>query len=217
MEGPVTFLNIEWFFRLFYGIFSIVFLIFSAIAAFLASLFDGKPGVGFGEGGGEVAKSLGDFWNTLTAISTLISLTLATIAVYSYIRLRQVREVEKERLKAGILVAQKVPEAVRENPRWKHIEELMKSDRESDWRQAIIEADIMLDEMLSVQGYQGESVGDKLKRIEPSDMTTLDDAWSAHKVRNEIAHTGSGFLLTERDARVTISQFERVFREFSLI
>ena len=94
---------------------------------------------------------------------------------------------------------------------------MIESGHEIDWSQAIIEADIMLDEILDEQGYVGESVGDKLKQATPARFHTIQDAWDAHLVRNEIAHKGSAFQLTEHVAYRTISHYENVFREFGEI
>ena len=75
----------------------------------------------------------------------------------------------------------------------------------------------MLDDMLTKQGYDGEGVGEKLKSVESSDFNTLNEAWEAHKVRNQIAHQGSAFDLSDTLARRTIAQYEAVFREFRAI
>jgi hypothetical protein len=75
----------------------------------------------------------------------------------------------------------------------------------------------MLDKLLNVQGYRGETMGEKMKGIEKSDFTTLDLAWEAHKARNKIAHEGSDFLLTQREARRLINLYSRVFQEFEYI
>ena len=71
--------------------------------------------------------------------------------------------------------------------------------------------------MLTSQEYQGETIGEQLKQVEPSDFLTLNDAWEAHKVRNEIAHTGSTFVLSDVVARHTIVRYENVFREFAML
>ncbi len=108
-------------------------------------------------------------------------------------------------------------EILEQQNRWIHIQELIKSYNSNDWRQAIIEADIILEEMLDKMGYDGVTIGDKLKNIERSDFITLDKAWSAHKVRNQIAHDGSNFVLTREIAEKTVKDFEDVFREFYYI
>lgn len=105
----------------------------------------------------------------------------------------------------------------RTNPRWERILEHINSEHPSDWKIAILEADIMLDEVLDVQGYRGETMSDKLKQVERSDFLTIDQAWEAHKVRNQIAHEGAEFLINEREARRIIDLYRQVFEEFQYI
>src|SRR5690606_1764590 len=107
--------------------------------------------------------------------------------------------------------------AVSENNKWADIQKHIASDNPNDWRLAIIEADILLEETLSSHGYVGTTIGEMLKSANSSAFRTLQDAWSAHKVRNQIAHSGSDFVLTKKMANDTILQFERVFREFQVI
>jgi len=103
------------------------------------------------------------------------------------------------------------------NPRWHRIEQHVASDSQGDWRVAILEADIMLEEMLESMGYRGETIGERLKHIERSDFTTLDAAWEAHKVRNQIAHEGSDYQLSRREAERVVGLFREVFEEFRFI
>lgn len=103
------------------------------------------------------------------------------------------------------------------NESWENIKTLMESRNESDWRQAIMEADIILDSMLERMGYDGDSVGDKLKQIEESDFLTLSKAWSAHRVRNKIAHGGINFYLDKNEAERVIKNYQEVFEEFYFI
>lgn len=113
--------------------------------------------------------------------------------------------------------AHSAPSERTENSRWQRVLTHADSGNESDWRLAILEADIILGEMLDKMGYRGETIGDKLKTIEKSDFTTIDDAWAAHRVRNAIAHEGAEFILTQREARRVIDLYKRVFEEFKFI
>ncbi len=101
--------------------------------------------------------------------------------------------------------------------RWESVQKHLTSTNQNDWKQAIIEADVMLDDILTRMGYRGESVGEKLKRVATGDFASLDDAWEAHKVRNRIAHDGSNFVLSEHDAKHTIQRYRKVFEEFYYI
>lgn len=101
--------------------------------------------------------------------------------------------------------------------RWENIMARMSSLHESDWRLAIIECDILLNEMLIKMGYHGESIADKLKLVERSDFETIDLAWEAHKVRNRIAHSGSEYHLSKTEAERTFELYKKVFEEFYFI
>ena len=101
--------------------------------------------------------------------------------------------------------------------RWESIQRHIESDNENDWRQAIMEADIILDDLLNKMEYKGDSIGEKLKRVEKADFATLDDAWEAHKVRNQIAHEGSTTPLGQYEAKRVINLYKKVFEEFYYI
>jgi len=101
--------------------------------------------------------------------------------------------------------------------RWAKVIAHVNSENPGDWKLAILEADIILDEMLDKQGYHGDSIGDKMKKVEKSDFNTIENAWEAHKIRNQIAHEGSEFVITQREAKRVIDLFRSVFEEFYLI
>ena len=90
------------------------------------------------------------------------------------------------------------------------------SNNPNDWKLAIIEADIVLDKTLQERGYIGDSLGERLRHITPSQLASIDDAWEAHRVRNKIAHEGADFVLTQRIAEETITKFRRVFTELGV-
>ena len=106
---------------------------------------------------------------------------------------------------------------IKQNSRWQKVLEHIASDNASDWRLAILEADIVLEETLDKAGYVGDTLGDKLKNAERRPFASLNAAWEAHRIRNAIAHQGQGFDLTQRDARRVITFFEAVFRELGSI
>jgi hypothetical protein len=189
-ESGVHFLNLSYFFRLLYE------LAFGAGDA--GSTFSG------------VVALMGQIWLLITVLAVLISLAAIGVMVYSTARIFQVRQ-EEAPLFATVTQYQEHERL--ETSRWSYIKELISGTNESNWRQAIIEADIILDELLTRLGYVGDSVGEKLKQVNPTHFQTLNNAWEAHKVRNQIAHEGSAFGLTDRLAYRTIANYEAVFRE----
>jgi hypothetical protein len=105
-------------------------------------------------------------------------------------------------------------EDFKSHPKFAIIEGYMSSSSEALWRIGIMEADNLLLEALTEKGYQGENLGEKLKG---ASFRTIDLAWDAHKIRNRIAHEGSEFQLTEREAKRAFTLYESVFRDLKII
>jgi hypothetical protein len=101
-----------------------------------------------------------------------------------------------------------------DHPKFAIIQGYMSSESEALWRIGIMEADNVLLETLTEKGYQGNGVAEKLKN---ASFKTIDLAWDAHKVRNRIAHDGSDFQLTEREAKRAFMLYESVFRDLKII
>ncbi len=163
-----------------------------------------------------VMDELYRWWGTLVILSVLFSLFLIAGTIYSVIRIFQIRRHEEERFVAAAhpVAARDIPKA---QLRWNRIKEEISSENEQSWKLAILEADIMLNELLDVLAYRGETMADKMKQVERADWKTIDLAWEAHKVRNSIAHQGTMVRLGDREARRVIGLYEQVFKEFQFV
>lgn len=161
-----------------------------------------------------LAALLAHIWVWITIIGYILSVLALFLIIYILVRLFELRERE-EKFYSTMIAVPGTEGSV--SHRWQHIEELVSGTSMSGWKEAIIEADIMLDDLLSKEGYVGAGVGEKLKAVDPAHFRTLQDAWEAHKVRNQIAHEGSAFKLSDTIARRTIAHFAAVFREFRVI
>jgi hypothetical protein len=150
----------------------------------------------------------------LTFFLSLATIFFITVIIYSLIRIHEIQKEEQRQLKQ-IIVTEPAPNV--KNPRWEKIKAHMLKDSPAEWRVAIIEADVILDEMVTRMGYKGDSLADKLKAVERSDFSTIQLAWEAHLIRNRIAHGGSDFNLTRHEAVRVIALYEEVFREFDFI
>ena len=167
-----------------------------------------------------IAEGLKWILGQLTGISLVASLFFVIVIVYSVEGLKVVRNKEK------LMYDTKTEPAYEDLPesgdialahRWDKVVQHIASGSLNDWKQAIIEADIILDDLLTKMGYRGESIGEKLKRVATGDMKSLQDAWDAHQVRNRIAHDGSAYSLNQIEARQTIHHYKKVFEEFYYI
>lgn len=98
----------------------------------------------------------------------------------------------------------------KKNEKWENILSLLESTNQNDWKAAIIDSDNFLEEALEENKFYGENIGDRLKK---ADFSTIQNAWSGHRVRNQIAHDPD-FNLTHREAKSAVANFLQVFNEF---
>lgn len=165
-------------------------------------------------------ENLFTFLGWLSPFSTIFSLLLIVGIVYCFMRIEEIvhktRHEDKPHGDKGHDDGESDAEGTQSpsQKRWERIVAHANSVEESNWRLAILEADVLLDEMVTHMGYHGDSLGEKLKGVEKSDFVSLDMAWEAHAVRNKIAHEGAAFALTEREAKRVIGLYENVFSEF---
>lgn len=188
VSGPVSGLDTSAFDAL------LPFLSFSAILGFLAFL-----------------------WNIYTIIAYIISIILMAIYVYATMRWNQYLAIQNQLLRDEEALFDEYYRGVKKHSRLDEVLKHASSENPNDWKLAIIEADIILDDTLKDRGYAGNSLGERLRSITPNQLSSIDDAWEAHKVRNQIAHEGADFVLTKRLADETIARYRRVFTEFGIM
>jgi hypothetical protein len=172
----------------------------------------------FGGNWQNVLDFLSSLWNIYSIIAIILSLIFFIGFVYAKIRFGELADEEQRLLrleeeKWALRFGTPTPT----KGRWHEIQNHLHDPNPNSWKIAIIEADIFLEEVLNEHGYIGMTIGEKLKGANSSSFTTLQDAWEAHKVRNEIAHASGDFILTKRLTQETLTHYERVFREFGAI
>jgi hypothetical protein len=98
--------------------------------------------------------------------------------------------------------------------RWAVITTMAQTGGGNGLRQAVLEADKLLDQGLRQAGLPGDSMGERLKAARSrfaSDRAAYDAIWRAHKLRNALAHE-VGFDLVPSQAREALRDFERGLR-----
>jgi hypothetical protein len=72
--------------------------------------------------------------------------------------------------------------------RWAEIMEHMRSERETEWKLAVIEADNLIDDVLAKAGFPGDTMGERLTSMRHEQLLALSGVWKAHLLRNKIVH-----------------------------
>jgi uncharacterized membrane protein len=159
---------------------------------------------------------LGWLWDIYTVLAYLASLIFLVIYIYATIRWNEYLAIQAKLNRDEEDLYDEYYRGMKKHSRLEEVFMHSVSEDPNDWKLAIIEADVILDSVLKDRGYVGNSLGERLRNISPRQMKTLDDAWEAHKVRNQIAHAGADFVLTRRIAEETINRYQRVFTELGL-
>jgi hypothetical protein len=156
-----------------------------------------------------------------------LALFFLTVISYSAVRMFEIRKKEHHHLHHEIaeyahhqkeLEKKKDErEEISSNPRWVTTISYLFSQHPSDWKLAIIEADSMLEQLMEQLGFQGDTLGDKLKSANQSSFRQLASAWEVHTIRNRIAHEGGNFGISQHEAKRIIAIYEQIFRQYGFI
>jgi uncharacterized membrane protein len=186
---------------------------FDLLSLLLNKIGDSAPGAFSFD---SILSFLNTLWVIYALLAYLFCIFLLVLYVYASTGKKQLEDLDTEARKRREQIYQEHFKGLPKNNRVQDMLDHIGSDSPSDWKLAIIEADIILDEILKDAGYAGTSLGERLRSISPQQLRSLDDAWQAHKVRNQIAHGGADFILTKRLAEDTIKQYRRVFHEMGI-
>ncbi|MGB3023422.1 MAG: hypothetical protein WBB39_01310 [Candidatus Saccharimonadales bacterium] len=97
---------------------------------------------------------------------------------------------------------------------WLSIEGSVGADSASQ-QFAIFQADKLLDRALRESGFAGETMGERMKSAHAV-FTKRDAVWTAHKLRNRIAHEDK-VSINPRLTRQALASFKRALRDMGAI
>jgi hypothetical protein len=100
--------------------------------------------------------------------------------------------------------------------RWQSVIRRVNLASPESMRLAIIEADGVVDAILKDVGISGEHMADRLMRIAPESLLSLNRLWRAHRLRNELVHT-PGFTLSAEEAKKIIEDYESFLKEIGIL
>jgi hypothetical protein len=159
---------------------------------------------------------LNTLWSVYAVLAFIASIIMLGLYTYASIGRWHFFQLSDQEIHDGEKAYDELYRGVHKKGRLSDILNHIQSENPNDWKLAIIEADIILDDILKQRGYVGNSLGERLRNISSQQLGSIQDAWEAHKVRNRIAHDGADFVLTKHLADETIARYRRVFSEFGV-
>lgn len=99
--------------------------------------------------------------------------------------------------------------------KWMTIEQSLSRDDPSSHVLCVLNADKLLDQALKERGTNGETMGERMK-AEKATWSNANAVWSAHKLRNQIAHEADAKVNYD-DTRRALSAFKQGLKDIGAI
>lgn len=99
--------------------------------------------------------------------------------------------------------------------RWLTIEQALGRDEAASHQLVVLQADKLLDQALRERGFAGQTMGERMKSAQNT-WSNANVVWSAHKLRNRIAHETS-VSVSYNDARQALAGFKRGLKDLGAI
>lgn len=97
--------------------------------------------------------------------------------------------------------------------KWQDIEKLLEGSN-SDWYKAVLDADKLFDHAMKASGIQGKTMGERMKNS--SHLKNINTAWTAHKLRNKLAHDTS-VKLKKNYAKAAARSYHAVLKDLKAL
>lgn len=95
------------------------------------------------------------------------------------------------------------------------IENQFKRDEPSSFHLSVLNADKLVDQALRDRGARGQTMGERMKNS-ASLFSDRNGIWTAHKLRNQIAHE-SDVMVTYEEARYALVCFRKALKDLGAI
>jgi len=99
---------------------------------------------------------------------------------------------------------------------WQNLISRLHYNDPAQWKLALIEADNFFEYALSLLGYQGEGLAEKIKQLEKSYDKSLASVWQAHKIRNAMVHEPN-FQISFRQAEEALNAYEEALKGLKIL
>jgi len=99
--------------------------------------------------------------------------------------------------------------------KWLTIEQQVKENSESSCQLGILNADKLVDYALKERGFAGNTMGERMKSAQKV-WTNANHVWTAHKLRNQIAHE-TAFQLNYDMTKRAMSAFRQALKDLGAV
>jgi hypothetical protein len=100
--------------------------------------------------------------------------------------------------------------------KWNNIEAYLESDKSSQYKLAVLEADRVIDKILKSIKLKGDDMIERLDNLHPGQIEEAEGLKDAHRIRNQIVNDPS-FQVDRKKAKETIDLYAKFLTENELM
>lgn len=97
--------------------------------------------------------------------------------------------------------------------KWRDMQKLLSS--KENWKQAVVEADKLLDEALKKKRFKGKTMGERLTKAQRL-LTDNESVWFGHKLRKQI-ETEANAKLKEKDVKDALLGIRQALKDLGAL
>lgn len=154
---------------------------------------------------------------TIMASAGLVGFSSVILRRFNALKGRQPNMILGGKKITGGVIAMQPGRAKKEiTNEWEEVQKLMSSGNASDWNMAVLRADTLLDDVLQYLGNEGTTVKERLDAVDRTRVPSLDRLYSAHRLRNAIAHDPA-VPHTRETVDYALRVYETAFRELGMM
>lgn len=95
---------------------------------------------------------------------------------------------------------------------WMKILQRLESELETEYKLSVIEADLLLNDVMKRLGYEGKTLSEKLERVKPGVFVDLQSLKSADQIYQNLIYDTS-YQLTQAQAKKMIAVIEKALSD----
>ncbi|MEK9186487.1 MAG: hypothetical protein AAB885_02770 [Patescibacteria group bacterium] len=99
---------------------------------------------------------------------------------------------------------------------WRKILKAAQSSNPTLWKQAVLQSDQVMDEIIKMAGHRGKTVVERFAQLPREALSNYDDIIAAHKVRDRVRQEAD-FALTQDETAQVLRVYEKSFKELGLL
>ena len=157
-----------------------------------------------------------EFVSFLRILSVVLAVLFFFLILIIESKFKKLKNLLSGKLEEGQLPSHRPPPKGPFQKSWEEISKKLKMQREVDYKQAVIQADALMEDIIKRLGFPNIDSALNQKKLTSQHLRNIDELQQAHKTKVKIA-TEPNFPLSQEEAKRLVGVYETSFKEWGLL